>query len=44
MYEVGVNEPVPFFVRSGIPKNTDVLARLSGFKPVCLFLTTCLSY
>ena len=40
MYEVGVNQPVFFlllFVRSRIPKNTDVLARLSGFKPVCLY-------
>ena len=46
MYEVGLNEPVLFFflVPSGITKNTDVLVRLSGFKPVCPILTTCLSY
>ena len=39
MYEVGLNEPVLFFflVPSGITKNTDVLVRLSGFKPVCLY-------
>ena len=37
MYEVGLNEPVLFFMPSGITKNTDVLVRLSGFKPVCLY-------
>ena len=36
MYEVGLNEPVLFFMPSGITKNTDVLVRLS-------WVQTCLS-
>ena len=45
MYEVGLNEPVLFFFGAKRNnKNTDVLVRLSGFKPVCPILTTCLSY